>query len=164
MNYPKENIHEYAYYTRLIKNITIDEACQFVGGLYSDHSSCQPNDAKFIWELFDQDYAVCKREYESLFEFSEDCFESEESYKYKVIIYAVPGPRPDRPRIIFFGGVSVKTQTPQKPEVEFGYSRIYRVARKYNLIFVYRFFKSSLLWFQFFSFLNNASEKNNCLS
>ena len=130
MNYPKENIHEYAYYTRLIRNITVDDACQFVGGLYSDHPSCNANDAKYIWELFEEDYTVCQRDYKILYQFSEDLFESQNGYKYKVIIYAVPGPRPDRPRIIFFGGLSVKTQTAEIPGVEFGYSRIYRLARK----------------------------------
>ena len=131
MEYPKDNVMKYAYYERVENSMTLDEAGQLVGGLYTDHSSCHTEEATYIWNIFETDFKKNMDTFGSLYSSSGDYFESE-GYKYKMAIYTVPRSGSVREKTIFFAGIQVRTETPQIPGTEFGYARIFRLACKFK--------------------------------
>ncbi len=132
MDYSRENIMKYAYFSRINENLTLDEACQFIGGLYTTHSSCQSKDAFYIWDVFESDYLKSKQKYEIHFEFSQDKLKSKpEELRMKTLMYTLPRTGKTREKTVFLAGIQVKTSTPAIPGKEFGYVRIYRVSCEY---------------------------------
>ncbi len=131
MSYPIENVRSYAYYSRTSPNITLDDACMYVGGMYSEHTACYPNDAAYVWNLFTKDLSIAYEQYEVHDNIIEDFFNDEEGYRLNTVIYTVPRQRSVREKLIFTGAIQVKTYTPAIPEKEFGYVRVYEVSCKY---------------------------------
>ncbi len=127
MDYPKENVVNYAYFSRLNKSLTIDEGSQCVGGLYTDHPSCNSQDAFHVWDIFESDYQAVKNH---LSQYSEDLLDSQEGYRLKSTMYILPRKGNIREKLVFFAGLQVKTFSPQIQNVEYGYARIYKVACK----------------------------------
>ncbi len=131
---------KYAYYTSVVASLTLDKASQFIGGLYSDHMACQPEDANHIWNIFQSDFDKNIATFGSLYEASKDRLDAHGGYRYKVLIYETPRSGSVREKLILFAGIQAKTYTPQIPGTEFGYARIYRLQCKYNLLHFPPFF------------------------